>query len=217
MKQTSCRQCGICCTKGGAALHSDDIYLIKKGHIPLKKLVTIRKGEFAFNPVTDKVQPTGKEIVKLRGKGGEWTCCYYDPESKGCTIYDNRPMACSVLKCWDPAETLALVETDLLTRLEIVAEEQSLTDLIEEYERTCPLPDCENLLKNLQDSADTIIMDLEELVNRDLQFRNRVVATSPEILEEEMFLFGRPLFQIVQPFGIHVRQYGNRLQLQTKR
>lgn len=217
VKQTSCKQCGICCTKGGAALHSDDINLIKKGHIPLKNLVTIRKGEFAFNPVADKVQATGKEIVKLRGKGGEWTCCYYDPKSKGCTIYDNRPMACSILKCWDPVESLALVETDLLSRLELVDDDQSLTELIEEYERICPLLDYENLLKNLQERADTIITDLEELVNRDLQFRNRVVATSPKILEAEMFLFGRPLFQILQPFGILVKQHGNRLQLQKKK
>jgi Fe-S-cluster containining protein len=109
-KQTSCKQCGVCCIKGGATLHSVDIALLNNGLVPRKDLVTIRKGEFAYNPVTNCVQATKAEIVKLRGTGKEWICCYYDPKAQGCTIYDNRPMACGVLKCWDPEGSLALVE-----------------------------------------------------------------------------------------------------------
>ncbi len=216
-KQTSCRQCGICCTKGGPAFHSADIALIQKSHIPLKDLITIRKGEFAYNPVPDKVQATGTEIVKLRGKGGEWTCCYYDPDSKGCTIYNNRPIACSALKCWAPEESLSLVETDLLSRLEIVADDVLLMDLIQEYERVCPLPEFRNISRDLLDKAEIIIADLEDLVNRDLEFRNRVVEQSATLLADEMFLFGRPLFQILQSFGMFATQHGDRLHLQHKR
>ncbi len=112
-KQTSCKQCGICCTKGGPALHSADLDLFRQGLIPYSDLITIRKGEFAYNPVTERLQATQNEIVKLKGSGGEWTCCYYDSKSKGCTIYDNRPMACGVLQCWNPEASLALVEKDL--------------------------------------------------------------------------------------------------------
>jgi Fe-S-cluster containining protein len=215
-KQTSCKQCGICCTKGGAALHSIDIALLEKNLIPRKDLITIRKGEFAFNPVTDRVQATKAEIVKLRGTGKEWTCCYYDPQSKGCTIYDSRPMACSILKCWDPEESLSLVETDLLSRFEILAGDKSLIDLVKEHELTCPLPDFTRLSDALLENPGEIVKRLEQAVNDDIQFRDRAVKKSEQILEEEMFLFGRPLFQLLQPFGLSVLQSGNRLLLRIQ-
>ncbi len=212
-KQTSCKQCGICCTKGGPALHGKDINLIDQGMIPCKNLITIREREFAYNPVSDSIQATKTEIVKLKGTRKEWTCCYYDPESRGCTIYENRPMACEILKCWDPEDSLALVGTDLLSRFEIVRRDEALKKLITEYELACPLPDFEHLSEALLENPEKIIASLENLINSDLQFRNKAVANSEKILEEEMFLFGRPIFQLLQPFGLAVMQSGNKLLL----
>lgn len=217
IKQTSCRQCGICCTKGGAALHSSDIALIDALLIPRKDLVTLRKGEFAYNPVSQSVKATDLEIVKLRGTGSEWTCCYYDAEAKGCTIYENRPMACGVLKCWDPEESLALVGLDLLSRLEIVQQEESLIQIITEYETACPLPDFGKIPDALIENPEAILSHLEEIINRDLQFRDNAVAQSSIILEQEMFLFGRPVFQLLQPFGLMVMQSDNRLLLKVQK
>ena len=216
-KQTACRQCGICCTKGGAALHSGDLSLLHLKKIPRKDLITIRKGEFAYNPVTDKVQATKHEIVKLRGTGREWTCCYYDVNSHGCTVYDHRPLACRALKCWDPEDSLALVESDLLTRFDILEQDAFLPGLITEYETACPLPDFTFLSQNIKKLDDSSLVALEHSVNLDLEFRNRVVQESPLVLQEEMFLFGRPLFQLLQDFGILVSQSGNRLYLQIQK
>jgi Fe-S-cluster containining protein len=214
--QTSCRQCGICCTNGGAALHCGDIFLLQQGLIPRRDLITIRKGEFAHNPVNDKVQATKDEIVKLRGTGREWTCCYYDPVVKGCTIYDNRPVACSTLKCWDPKESLKLVETDLLSRLDIFTGDDSSQDLVREYESECPLPDFNSLSLDLSHQAPGLIAQLEESVNSDLEFRNHAVALADSVLQDEMFLFGRPLFQLLHPFGLDVLQTGTRLNLRVR-
>jgi Fe-S-cluster containining protein len=214
--QTSCHQCGICCTNGGAALHCGDISLLQQGLIPRRDLITIRKGEFAHNPVSGKVQATKNEIVKLRGTGREWTCCYYDPATKGCTIYDNRPLACSTLKCWDPQESLKLVETDLLSRLDILAGDDALRKLVKEYESKYPLPDFTSLALKLTNQTQETIALLEESVNGDLEFRNQIVALSDSVLQEEMFLFGRPLFQLLQPFGLDIVQRGTRLSLRVK-
>jgi len=216
-KQTSCKQCGICCTKGGAALHSSDITLLQQGRIPYKDLITIRKSEFAYNPVTDAIQATKAEIVKLRGSGREWSCCYYDKVSCGCTIYTNRPMACEALKCWDPAKSLALVETDLLSRFDILKHETPLLTLMEEYERTCPLPDFASFPDDLSTLSEQQLETLEDMVNRDLLFRDRSVANSSRVLEEEMFLFGRPIFQMLQSFGFTVMQSGKRLRLKIQK
>ena len=217
IQQTSCKQCGICCTKGGPALHSDDLDLFKKGLIPYSDLITIRKGEFAYNPVTKKLQATQKEIVKLKGSGGEWTCCYYDPQSRGCKIYEYRPMACGVLQCWNPEASLALVEKDLLSSLQIVAVDQSLMELISEYELECPLPNFENFASDLLEDPKILISGLENLMNCDIDFRNGAIARLPAVLQDEMFLFGRPLFQMLQSFGLLVSQKGNRLYLKIKK
>ena len=216
-RQTSCKQCGICCSKGGAALHRKDLLLVQQGLIPRQDLITIRKGEFAHNPITDKVQVTKAEIVKLRGTGGEWTCCYYDPDSKGCTIYENRPLACRTLKCWDPEESLALVETDLLSRLDILEGDESLQELVRKHESSCPLPDFALLVKALEKEQANVLAELELLVNADLSFRNQAVESSELVLNEELFLFGRPLFQVLQSFGLQVFQSGNCLRLQWAR
>lgn len=214
--QTSCRQCGVCCTKGGAALHREDLHLLQDRIIPLCNLITIRAGEFAHNPLHDSVGATKHEIVKLKGTGSEWCCCYFDRSSKSCTIYQTRPIACGVLKCWDPQESLNLVGKDLLSRKDILAANTQMQDLVAEYEGECPLPDFNGLTGQLDGEVHEIIASLENLVNRDLQFRNRVVAVSDAVLQEEMFLFGRPLFQILQSFGLSPVQTGTGLKLRLQ-
>jgi len=65
-------------------------------------------------------------------------------------------------------------------------------------------------MKNV--STDNIVT-LEQSVNSDLEFRDRVVKESAEVSREEMFLFGRPLFQLLQSFGFDVFQSGSHLRL----
>jgi len=209
--QKRCRQCGICCTKGGAALHSDDLGLLLEGKIPLSDCVTIRKGEFAWSPLHDKVEAIQTDIVKLRGTGGEWVCCYFNASAKNCGIYANRPIACRTLKCWQPEESLALIGKDLLSRQSIVKNDTVLLDLIEEYEQNFPLPDFSSLSAELLKNPDQTIQHLEELVAQDLAFRDKQVRLSAKVSAGELFLFGRPLFQLLEPFGLSVFQKGNRL------
>ena len=215
-QQTACKQCGICCTKGGAALHGPDLSILRRNLIPRKDLITLRKGEFAHNPVTNKVQATTAEIVKLRGTGGEWTCCYYDPKTCGCNIYANRPLACRTLKCWDPEESLALVESDLLSRFDILEGEKELQELVDRYEEVCPLPDFNALALSVRRDPEKCIAELEMQVNADIEFRDHAVKDSTMVLEEELFLFGRPMFQLLQPFGFAVFQSGKLLRMQWK-
>lgn len=209
--QRSCKQCGICCTKGGAALHSADRVLLQEGKIPRSDCVTLRKGEFAWNPVNDRVEAIQSDIVKLRGTGGEWVCCYFDASAKTCGIYEVRPVACRTLKCWEPAESLAMIGKDLLTRQVIVQDEKVLLELIIQYENAFPLPDFTSLSSELKKQPSETLSGLEDLVNQDLVFRNTQVHLSAQVAAEELFLFGRPLFQLLQPFGVAISQRGNRL------
>ena len=138
--QSACRRCGTCCSQGGPALHRQDLDLITSGRIPLDRLITVRKGELAHNPLTGRVQAVRVELVKIAGTGEDWRCSYYDAEKRGCGIYGHRPQACEVLQCWDTEAILALVEKDLLSRLDIVDPTEPLARLIGEHEERCPCP-----------------------------------------------------------------------------
>ena len=216
-QQTECKRCGICCQKGGPALHGQDLALVRDGWLPMENLITIRRGELAHNPLSGAIEPVAAELVKIRGTGQEWSCCYYEPSSKGCSIYGGRPLACGVLKCWQPEEILVLVGQDLLSRLDILEEQDPLRPLVVEHEGLCPCPDMGEVQKNLAEQEDRALSSLEIPVNSDLAFRDRVVKEFNLPLAHELFLFGRPLFQLLQPFGVLVSESRQGLKLIMRR
>ncbi len=201
--QTKCRQCGTCCLKGGPALHIEDLAIIRSGKLPVNSLITIRKGELAHDPLTGRVQAVAYELVKICGTAREWRCFYY-AAGKGCTMYALRPSACRVLKCWDPDEILARIGKDLLTRLDILAVGDPLRLLVEEHERLCPCPDMELIRDALLADSLHDLAELQRLVDADLGFRDQVVKAHDLPLAEELFCFGRPIFQLLQAVGLGI-------------
>ncbi len=66
-------------------MHIQDLELVGNGKIlklPVSSLITIRKGELAHNPLTQKIQPVTVELVKIVGTGRQWDCCYYNKEDR---------------------------------------------------------------------------------------------------------------------------------------
>ncbi|WP_163339671.1 YkgJ family cysteine cluster protein [Desulfopila sp. IMCC35008] len=205
-QQESCKQCGQCCVNGGAALHGPDLGLIQSGRIPQSNLITLRKGEMAHNPVVGKVQPLEQELVKLKGTGKQWNCCYFDIGSTGCSLYEHRPLACRVLQCWDPEKILDMVNRDTLTRRDIIGEDDPLWPLIVEHDGTFPCPDFLSLPDLAAGEPNVSKQDLQNIVNGDLRFRDKVSKEHSLKVSDELFYFGRPLFQLLQPFGIRVSE-----------
>ena len=205
-QQEECYRCGTCCTKGGPALHSQDLDLVKDGLLVRSALITIRKGELAHNPRTDAVGPVSCELVKIRGKAGKWSCLFYDESTKGCTTYQCRPFACTLLKCWDPKELLDIVEKDTLSRFDILEETEPMYSTVLEYERLFPCPDMLDIASWTVDDFKVKGIGLEKVVNDDLNFRDHLVREKNLELNEELFLFGRPLFQLLQSLGFSVVQ-----------
>ncbi|CAG37558.1 unknown protein [Desulfotalea psychrophila LSv54] len=200
--QQSCKRCGSCCKEGGPALHTADLPLLESGKIGIDKLITLRRGELVLHPETGELQPASTEIVKIRGKGRSWSCYFYDEQANGCGIYGFRPVACEALKCWDTEKILGMVEKDTLTRFDIV--DSPLRDVMREYEQLCPSPDFAYIAENRQNISAILKKELEEMVGADLQFRTRQVKLHQLKLADELFYFGRPLFQLLQPFGARV-------------
>ncbi len=210
--KSACRQCGTCCLQGGPALHTGDLGLVRSGRLPISRLITIRRGELADDPLTGSVHAVSGELVKINGTGRDWRCFYY-AGGKGCTIYASRPSACRVLKCWDTAAILALAGKDLLTRLDILAARDPLRPLVEEHERLCPCPDMEMVRASVVSGSLQELDDLQRLVDVDLRFRNQVVNGHGLSLAEEMFFFGRPLFQLLQAVGLGITETAGGIRL----
>ncbi len=204
--QTECKRCGMCCKKGGPALHSQDLKLVHGGQLPIDKLITIRKGELAHNPLTGAVQPVKSELVKIKGTGKDWRCTYFNNAARGCTIYGSRPLSCRTLKCWSPDELLEIVEKDTLTRMDILTDDDPLRRLLMEHESLYPCPDLEELADAMAGISFEGKVEVQKLVNEDLQYRSRVIKDHNLTLSLELFYFGRPLFQLLQPLGIRVTE-----------
>ena len=206
--QKECAHCGTCCTSGGPALHSEDLHLVLDGGLPLTQLITIRAGELAHNPLRDSLQPVKRELVKISGVGRQWNCCFFDPEEKGCTIYDKRPQACKALKCWDTKEVEELIEQDTINRLDIIMSDSPIRPYVVEHDKKFPCPDMISLLER-RDGA--LASDLEDTVNKEIAYRTKVVRKFDFSLGEELFYFGRPLFHLLVSVGADITEVEGRL------
>ena len=206
--QKDCLRCGTCCTSGGPALHSEDLHLVLEGGLPLTQLITIRAGELAHNPLTNSLQPVKRELVKISGVGRQWNCCYFDPEEKGCTIYDKRPKACKALKCWDTKEVEELIEKDTINRLDIIEEDSPIRPFVIEHDKAFPCPEMIGLMER---EKDDLPEGLEETVNKEIEYRTKVVRNFDLSLGEELFYFGRPLFHLLVSIGADINEVDGRL------
>jgi len=214
--ENECRQCGICCEKGGPALHYEDLPLIKNGLLSLEKLITIRKGEFVHDPVTNSIGPSKTEILKISGTKGSWTCIFYNKSEKNCSIYDHRPLACRVLKCWDTDDILKLSGTDLISRLDVVEQDNPLRRHLIENEELFACPDLKAISKTISRSSKKAIKKLENIINKDLNHRIEAIDRFNLSVAQELFYFGRPIFQLLEPFGFTIRETSSGVKLQFK-
>ena len=216
MQKMACDCCGTCCRKGGPALHTEDRRLVETGVLGLGDLITIRRGEYVLQPLTDKPLPAKEEFLKIQGKGTDWCCKFLDNELSTCTIYSNRPLACRLLKCWDTDDVLAVAGRELLNRFSLVPENNPVYSLMKKHDDECPVPDLTSLNTQLSEKKyrDDTLATLTGLVNRDLQIRLYTAKKFHLSIADELFCFGRPIFQLLVRVGISVTESAEGLTLQ---
>ena len=204
-RQTVCRRCGTCCRKGGPALHVEDLELLRDGNLVYQDLLTIRKDEPAYSPLTDQVKPVTKELVKISGHGQSWTCRFYDPAHSSCTIHSHRPLECRLLKCWDTNDIMGVIEKNTITRLDIIGETDPMAAWIYEHEKKCPYRKTNSLLEALSSSPhpSPLLTELTAIIREDLAIRTKAVAQFHLSLPLELFYFGRPVFQVIRVEGLN--------------
>jgi Fe-S-cluster containining protein len=201
--------------KGGPALHHDDQNLILQNKIQLEHLVTIRRGEPVLSPLKDSLEYLQTEMIKINGQPNDWTCLFFDIKTVSCLIYENRPLECTLLKCWDINDLERIIKKDLICRADIFPDDNPVLDQIIMHEEECSLARLNLLLSSLGDKSlqDEIMDELTEIVQKDLAIRAQAIA-APNFPEKmELFIFGRPLFIILQNFGIIMHELGGTLVL----
>src|SRR4030042_1717471 len=205
--RNSCIRCGTCCLKNGPTTQHEDKKILLAGHIGYQHLITIRKGELAFNPVRNKVEPVHQELVKVLGKGKDWSCCFYDEEVSSCTIYEHRFLECRLLKCWAPSELITIIGKKTIIRADIINPTDPIMEVIETHERECTCQEIENLISDLPRETDNskILAKLNEFVRKDLSIRFYAISELGLKKELELFIFGRPFSKILDIRGIPVR------------
>ncbi|HIJ78428.1 MAG: YkgJ family cysteine cluster protein [Desulfobulbaceae bacterium] len=206
-KITECQRCGTCCRKGGPALHHQDRELITAGHLTFPQLITIRAGEFAHNPISDKSEPVKQELIKLAGRGREWACCFLGSDD-ACTLYQHRPQECRLLQCWDTAAICAVIGQDYLTREHLIRPDDPLLKLVRQHERECPWGALAELTSRTTDKKEDSarLSGLSRLINRDLEIRRRAVVEFKLGVAVELFVFGRPIFTALAALGLHIQE-----------
>jgi Fe-S-cluster containining protein len=200
---TECNRCMTCCAKGGPALHVIDKPLIESGQLSGRFLFTIREGEPAEDNVKGGLIHTETDIIKIKSKENSDICIYADLNKNSCSIYDQRPIECRVLKCWDTDEIEKLYDKDRLTRKDIIGHIDGLWDLVEEHQEKCSFLKVKQVLAANPDKIEGDgLAELLEMVQFDISIRALVIEKTDTDESYLSFLFGIPLQRILNKFGI---------------
>jgi Fe-S-cluster containining protein len=211
VKEKTCSRCGTCCTKGGPALHLEDLSLIREGKITRENLITIRMGELVYKPFASNPEPVKCELVKICGIGREWQCHFFEGEGKGCAIYEHRPQACRELQCWNTEAVEGLVEKDTISRFDIIDKDEPIYAFIERHDKKCRCPDIYGLYEAALVERFPEAGEFEDIVNTDIAIRTEALSALKISLAEELFYFGRPIFQLLQQIGARVTENSGKL------
>lgn len=205
--RNECQRCGTCCQKGGPVLHHEDKEILRAWHIGHKHLVTIRQGELARNPINDLLEPVHQELVKVRGKGDDWTCCFYDEKESSCSVYEHRLLECRLLKCWNPSELLSVIGKNTIIRADVINPDDPILEVIKTHELECPYDEIETSIDNIlrERNKSKNLERLTQLVNKDLSIRHYALSELGLNKDFELFIFGRPLFKILIDRGLPFR------------
>lgn len=212
--QTSCNQCGACCTGGGPVLRTQDERQIKTGKIDISDLYTQRAGELMFNKETLKMEPLATDYIKIKVTAGELRCQFLEAENK-CSIYTHRPFECRAFKCWDSREIEAVYASDdALTRKDIIGGIEGLWDLVSDHHERCSYKALGEWMHAVDIKKDPDAMaKVCEMIAYDRSLRASL-ADSGRVNEAILdFLLGRPLTTTIVMFNYRIEEEGDGFKL----
>jgi len=204
---TECSRCGTCCKKGGPCFHLEDKILIEKGIILSKYLYTIREGELFYDNIKECILPAVSDIIKIKGQKESWTCIFFNEKENECTVYDNRPIECRALKCWDTREIEKIYSKNRLTRKDLLSNVEGLWGLVEDHQKRCSYEALTLFIDILKkENKDKALKGILDIIEYDAQIRELVVqkgGLDPEITD---FIFGRAITETIRIYGFKLKK-----------
>ncbi len=180
-----------------------DLPLVYEGPIERADLYTIRVGELVRNNIRGELKVTDKEIIKVREREKGGGCVFYDDSKKACTIYEQRPIQCVALKCWDEREFMRVYATPNADRKQII-HDQTLLRLIDEHEKRCAYAQLDSCVRLIEQDGERAVKKVLEI----LKFDNDIRWLIPEKLgvdsDEIDLILGRALTETITMFGLKV-------------
>jgi Fe-S-cluster containining protein len=180
-----------------------DTSLVYDGFIERGNLYTIRLGELVRDNIRGELIVTDQEIIKIKEKGKNLGCIYYDEKAKACTIYEYRPIQCKALACWDESEFMRVYARPKADRRDFIRDKIVL-GLMNEHDKRCSYSELDKGVRQIEQEGEEAIGRLLEALKFDHHIR---AFTSKKLgidLNEMDFLFGRPLTQTITMFGLQV-------------
>jgi len=162
------------------------------------------------------IRPAPDEIIKIKGREGARPCIFFDAAENTCRIYENRPLECRALKCWDTRDLEKIYDKNRLTRKDLLAGIEGLWALIEDHEERCACSRIRSLVNSLAGENRAAAADrILDMIKYDKHLRLLVIEKAgmePGITD---FLFGRQLTEIIRMFGVKVERKGEKMVLKA--
>ena len=196
-----CLRCGECCRKGSPTLYLEDLGILKRGIIKRSELITLRSGEIGFSNVTDDLVLLAEERVKVKEMPGSRQCLFLNPENQGCLIYEDRPLQCRVMECWNPEGYQALDARLFLSRKELLSPHDPLIPVIEVHEKRCAVSKLQEALSKIQKGRTSAQEEALDILLYDHHIRGFMEEKHGIGRENQALLFGRLLFDLLPSFG----------------
>jgi Fe-S-cluster containining protein len=199
-KIESCIRCGTCCERGGPTLHSEDRIFLQEGVLRPINLFTLRAGELAYHPLEERLIELSDDMIKIKSMDESSACTFYNAEQKACFIYEDRPLECRALKCWDTGDIEGLFMQDLLSRLDLCPKGSVIAEMISAYDRSFPPGRIYGLLSEAAspEGAQQTDPEIERMLSTDDAFRQKVVEALGLKEDELEFFFGRPVKSLIE-------------------
>ncbi|MBW2054328.1 MAG: YkgJ family cysteine cluster protein [Deltaproteobacteria bacterium] len=211
---TECSRCGTCCKKGGPCFHLEDKILIEKGIILSKYLYTIREHELCYDNVKDSILPAASDIIKIKAQKDSLACIFFNERENECTVYDNRPLECRALKCWDTREIEKIYSKNRLTRKDLLSNVEGLWGLVEDHQKRCSYEALTLFIDILKkEKKDGALKDILDIIEYDAQIRELVVQKGGLDPEMTDFIFGRPITETIRIYGFKIKKQGDNYHL----
>jgi len=202
--RTQCERCGECCKAGGPALHLADADLFGRGVLGYEQVYTLRAGEVVHEQVRGGLVRLESEMIKVKGSGTQWVCGFYLAEDSGCAIYEDRPVECRALKCWDTSDLEMMYMRDRLARTDLIDPESALGQVIADHERMCSVERLWDQARALDTGDTNAAREILSLVRYDESMRQAFMYRAQVGSEYLDLFFGRPLAATVHQFGLEM-------------